>query len=144
MNRLAEKIVGAVMVIFLVLTVSAQTLINRNVLNPVSAVDVRDDISVYESSDYYPRQYVVTLNVSDKDAKIMVNGYYIKQAIAKNGDVSFEVYTGDVVECDARDCKDDVEIKLIEKDETLSVPASNYSTEGEESIIYLFKVDSAE
>ncbi len=143
MNKLAEKIVGSMLLGFLVLTVSFQVLITKNVINPVSAIDLREDISAYESSDYFPRQYSVTLNISDSDAKIMVNGYNIEQAANKRGDITFSVYSGDVVECDLRDCKGDVIVKLVEKDDLLSVPAENFYAESSNNILYLFKTQSS-
>lgn len=139
MNKLAEKIVGYMLLTFLVLTVSFQALITRNVINPVSAIDLREDISVYESSDYYPRQYGVTINLSDDSAKIMVNGYYITQAVKKSGDITFSVYSGDVVECDLRGCEGDVIVKLVGKDESLTVPSDNFRAVSSKNILYLFK-----
>ncbi|NMC57029.1 MAG: hypothetical protein GYA50_07415 [Eubacteriaceae bacterium] len=143
MNRLTEKIVGSMLLTFLVLTVSFQVLITRNVINPVSAVDLREDISAYESSDYYPRQYSVTLNLSDENAKIMVNGYYIEQAADKSGDITFSVYSGDVVECDLRACQGEVMVKLVGKDNLLSVPADNFYAQSSNNILYLFKTQSS-
>ncbi len=141
MNKLAEKIVGSLLLIFLVLTVSFQALITRNVIDPVSAIDLREDISVYESSDYYPRQYNVTLKISDSNAKIMVNGYYIKQAVNKSGDITFSVYSGDVAECDLRGCEGDVIVKLVGKDDALIVPDDNFYAGSSKNILYLFKAE---
>jgi len=141
MNRNAEKIVGMLLVVFLVLTAAFQTLIARDVINPVSAVDMREDITVYENSEYYPKQYSITLNVSDNNAKIMVNGYYTENKIGQNGDISFNIYSGDVVECDLRECEGDVEVKLVKKDSSLIIPANNFYAQSSGNILYLFKAN---
>jgi hypothetical protein len=141
MNRFAEKLVGTLLLISLVLVVLFQTLITRNVLIPASATDMRQDIMVYEKSEYYPNAYAITLSISDNKAKIMVNGYYVSDTIVENNYISFSVYDGDVVECDLRDCKDKVIIQLIKKDNNLNFPKNNFRADGTGTILYLFKVD---
>jgi len=141
MNRFAEKIVCALLLISLILVVSFQTLITRNVITPASATDIRQDIMVYEDNAYYPKQYNVTLSVSDIKAKIMVNGYYLSNIIVENNTVSFSIYDGDVVECDLRDCKNIVTIQLVKKDNNLIFPKNNFKVDGLQTILYLFKVE---
>jgi hypothetical protein len=141
MNKTAEKIVCTLLLISLVLVVSFQTLITRNVITPVTATDMRQDITAYEDSEYYPQKYDLTLAISDMNAKIMVNGYYLSDSTVENDTISFSVYDGDVVECDLRNCNSVVSIQLIKKDNKLNFPKNNFRVEGAETILYLFKTD---
>ncbi len=136
-----ERIVKSVILACMVMGVAFQVLIARDVVTPVSAIDSRQDITVYENSEYYYQQYQLKLSLSDKRARMMVNGYEV-EGVAIGDHIDIAVYDGDVVEVDLRDCRGIVTAEVVSADKALKNPQTGYCVQGYNNILYLFKVEA--